>query len=181
MYSFTGTERLLAFHAAPTLMGKKCGSLLSLPADECDRAAFEQSIDSSKTAVCFANRGDERRLVYIYDKALLKATLSGSDVRDFLARYGYEPSWGVAECLDRLCERLTRDDFPHEVGVFLGYPLEDVRGFIKNCGQRCKLCGVWKVYGDVDKARAMFECFERCRVCLCRQVEGGVPLRLCVA
>lgn len=34
-------------------------------------------------------------------------------------------------CIDHLKKRLfTHDGFPHEIGAFLGYPLEDVRGFI---------------------------------------------------
>ena len=179
--SIRNIESVLAFHAAPTLMGVKCGSLLSLSAKGCDVGRLKESLDSKRLGVRFVNRGDTRRLVYIFDKELLDKTLAAADVKAFLARYGYDPSWGAESCLDRLCERLVQSDFPHEVGIFLGYPLEDVKGFIANCGQRCKLCGVWKVYGDVDKARAMFECFENCRICLCRQIESGRPLRACVA
>lgn len=53
-------------------------------------------------------------------------------------------------------------DFPHEVGLFLGYPPEDVRGFIENRASGFKLIGCWKVYGDVDAARKKFESFESC-------------------
>ncbi len=49
--------------------------------------------------------------------------------------------------LDRLQTR-CQGDFPHEIDVFLGYPCEDVRGFIRHGGQGYKLCGYWKVYGD---------------------------------
>ena len=38
--------------------------------------------------------------------------------------------------------------FPHEIGIFLGYPLADVAGFIRNKGRNCKCIGTWKVYGD---------------------------------
>ena len=129
----------------------------------------------------FISRGESRRLVYIYDRDLLDKTLSAADVRAFIARFGYDPSWSTDRCLDRLCERLTQSDFPHEIGVFLGYPLEDVKGFINNCGQHCKYCGMWKVYGDVESAKAMFECYDRCRYRLWRELENGKPLRLCVA
>ena len=52
------------------------------------------------------------------------------------------------------------------MGLFLGYPPEDVRGFIENRAAGCKLIGCWKVYGDVDAAKEKFASFERCtRAC----------------
>jgi ribosomal protein S24E len=56
------------------------------------------------------------------------------------------------------------------VGLFLGYPLDDVQGFIKNRGSHYKLCGAWKVYGDVEKARNHFRKYELCREHMERQM-----------
>ena len=40
------------------------------------------------------------------------------------------------ELLAQLAERLCcEQDFPHEIGVFLGYPLADVIGFIKTAAK----------------------------------------------
>lgn len=52
-------------------------------------------------------------------------------------------------------------DFPHEVGLFLGYPVWDVKGFIEHKGQQYKLCGYWKVYDDVPGAICKFKEFDR--------------------
>lgn len=42
-------------------------------------------------------------------------------------------------------------------GGVLGYPLEDVKGFIDNKGKNCESCGVWKVYCNrEEKVRGMF-------------------------
>ena len=50
--------------------------------------------------------------------------------------------------------RLRREsDFPHEVGLFLGYPPRDVEGFIREKARRAKCTGAWKVYGDEEAAR----------------------------
>ncbi len=54
-------------------------------------------------------------------------------------------------------------EFPHEIGIFLGYPLPDVKGFIEHRGRDCKLCGIWKVYGDEKAAGTLFARYERCR------------------
>ena len=58
----------------------------------------------------------------------------------------------------------SEDDmaFPHEIGVFLGYPLQDVIGFIENKGMNSKYTGLWKVYGDRDESMKMFAKFRKC-------------------
>ena len=62
-----------------------------------------------------------------------------------------------------LMRRLRMDgEFPHEIGLFLSYPPEDVRGFIENRAANYKLVGTWKVYGDVDKARETFKRYRDC-------------------
>lgn len=48
-------------------------------------------------------------------------------------------------------------DFPHEIGLFLGYPAEDVKGFIENKAACSKCSGCWKVYGDEQAARILFK------------------------
>ncbi|SFB67719.1 Protein of unknown function [Ruminococcus albus] len=178
-------ENVLAFHAAPTLMGMKCGSLPTLSAEEFDidelSQLFAESYFGSRIGARFISRCSHRTIIYLYDKYLLEAVLSDKAVRVFLFGYGYDVSWDTDQCLDRLCERLSEKDFPHEIGVFLGYPLEDVKGFIANCGQKCKLCGVWKVYGDVERAKELFECYRQCRTKLCRELAQGRSLQVCVA
>ena len=56
-------------------------------------------------------------------------------------------------------------DFPHEVGLFLGYPVWDVKGFIEHKGQQYKLCGYWKVYDDVPGALCKFEEYDWIKKC----------------
>ncbi|KXB33148.1 DUF3793 family protein [Atopobium deltae] len=47
----------------------------------------------------------------------------------------------------RSCEFPSHYEFPHEMGLLFGYPLEDVLGFIHKYLQTC--CGPWCAYGDV--------------------------------
>ena len=70
---------------------------------------------------------------------------------------------GLAVLLEQLSDRLClEEDFPHEIGLFLGYPLEDVEGFIENRGRNYTCCGCWKAYGDPEKARIRFDAYRRC-------------------
>ena len=73
-------------------------------------------------------------------------------------------------------------EFPHEVGVFLGYPPEDVDGFIGNraCGHKC--VGCWKVYGEEEAARKTFAKYQKCTRVYCEQWARGASIeRLTVA
>ena len=84
---------------------------------------------------------------------------------------------GCEACIARLSRRLREnEDFPHEIGLFLSYPPEDVRGFIENRAKNYKFIGYWKVYGDEDKARRAFARYKKCTDCYCRFLEAGFAL-----
>ncbi|MCR5154354.1 MAG: DUF3793 family protein, partial [Lachnospiraceae bacterium] len=63
-----------------------------------------------------------------------------------------------------------------EIGIFLGYPLEDVKGFIENKGKNYKTCGLWKVYKDENFAKGIFEKCRRCTSLYCKLKAEGNPL-----
>ena len=93
-----------------------------------------------------------------------------------LRQYGYTVD-DAEQCVAQLCTRLQGSgSFPHEIGLFLGYPAEDVRGFIENKAQNFKLVGTWKVYGDVDAARRTFARYQKCTESYCRAYSAGLGL-----
>ena len=165
----------LAFHAAPTLLGIKCASLVSLSASEFDldfhstyfnRRASSKGL-KSRILCCCGNR----KLMLVYSEEKLAKRLSDNGVQKVLQKYGYPNNSYISENLDRLTERIKKcGDFPHEIGVFLDYPIEDVEGFIKNKGENFKMCGCWKVYGSEEKAKRTFENYSKCRKFLCSKL-----------
>ena len=73
-------------------------------------------------------------------------------------------------------------EFPHEVGLFLSYPPEDVKGFIENRAANAKCTGVWKVYGDERQARQTFAKYKKCTQVYCERWQSGSGLdKLAVA
>jgi len=107
-------------------------------------------------------------------------------VRDFLCREGYtlpEQSDDCAPLLQQLSRRLCCEaDFPHEIGVFLGYPLYDVVGFIENAGRNFTCCGCWKAYGDPSAAQRHFAQLNKCTAVYLRLFRSGTSIqRLAVA
>ena len=114
--------------------------------------------------------------------SIIKECLQQPDVQQYLLREGY-PQGGLQECLDHLSRCLCCEaEFPHEFGVFLGYPLEDVVGFVANKGKNYTFCGYWKCYGDPAAAQKTFERFRKCTEVYLRCFQSGTPItRLAVA
>ena len=48
--------------------------------------------------------------------------------------------------------------------MFLGYPPEDVKAFIKQNGKGAVLCGYWKVYSNIKKAQLQFLMYDMAKV-----------------
>lgn len=171
----------LAYHTAPTLLGIKCASLISLNSAEFDldfhtkyfnRRAAVKGL-KSRILCCCGNR----TLMLVYREEMLGKRLSDGNAREILAKYGYCDDFSVEECLERLSARVREGgDFPHEIGIFLGYPIDDVKGFIENKGDNFKLCGAWKVYRNVESAQRTFENYNKCRRFLCNKLDEGVDL-----
>ena len=69
-------------------------------------------------------------------KKQLEADLKREKTRRMLKAEGYDYS-SVEEAVKILQNKLQMyETFPHEIGLFLGYPEEDVQGFIENQGKK---------------------------------------------
>ena len=172
-------EQCLARHCAPTLLGVKAGSLVSLSRQEYPdlrelAEAYHRRLRDRGVMFAILREYPERSLLFVCRPALLEEQLARPAARALLLRFGYDPGAPVEAMVERLRGRLLQSgEFPHEIGLFLGYPPEDVRTFLETGGGACKLCGYWKVYHNVESARARFACFDACRRCLCRLLEEG--------
>lgn len=91
-----------------------------------------------------------------------------------LLRQGGYPVSGMREQINYLKHRLAvQQDFPHEIGLFLGYPVGDVLAFQRSRGEGCKLCGYWKVYENVEAAKRRFARFDACRAAMTEALHAG--------
>ena len=96
------------------------------------------------------------------------------NARIALERCGYDGAAPLGALLEELARRIERQKtFPHEIGLFLGYPPGDVAGFIEHRGQRFALSGYWKVYGDEAEARALFARYAACTEEFCGKLMAG--------
>lgn len=171
-------DHFLIEHCAPTLAGVKTANLFTCPFysdEELSRLLYEQNSLLNRFGVSLdvlQKRGG-RALIYVYRIRSLASDLSHPEAKAILQGYGYA-DFAPYHCLIRLKERfLEQNDFPHEIGLFLGYPPKDVRRFIENGGQNYMCAGCWKVYGDVCTAQRCFTRYAQCRKHYMRQFASG--------
>ncbi len=175
------SDRTLVEMASPTMAGIKTGSLF--PCRYGDRNAFLEEIRGYNRRL--APRGlvliplkisGGRALLYLVRPDMLKKDFEDENVRSILNAEGYECG-NLSRCIRHLKTRLQEErPFPHEIGLFLGYPAEDVKGFIENQARNYKYIGLWKVYGDVESARKTFDRCRNCTRCYGRQMDCGKRL-----
>jgi hypothetical protein len=166
-------EVFLATRCAPVLMGVKPAAIIPKP-DWWDDAM--RSLRSAPPGVRFLmfRKGAGRKLLFVYCPRLMEEALRHETARRFLADLGYGEPDDFKASLGFLARRFRESrEFPHEIGFFLGYPPEDVVGFIRHRQNGCKLCGAWKVYGDVENARRLFAEYSRCKRALLDHIERG--------
>ncbi|MGM9592272.1 MAG: DUF3793 family protein [Oscillospiraceae bacterium] len=174
------SDELIVRQCSPTLAGLKTGNMFSV-GFESKAGTIERIRGLNRRLAPYGLRMlplrfmEKRVLVYMYSPERLRADLERPQVRELLSGLGYDLS-SAGGCIARLRRRMgDGGDFPHEVGLFLGYPAEDVRGFIENRAG-CKCVGCWKVYGDVKAAKMTFESFEKCTRDNCGRLRRGCTL-----
>ena len=171
-------EKALVKQCAPTLASIKTGNLFSISYRciselEADVYLWNQFFKRKGIKLCILKRAQRTALIYVYRESALKRDLCNTKICKYLEDYGYGMS-SLEEVLNNLQNRLQiSDDFPHEIGLFLSYPLEDVTGFICNKGENCSHCGYWKVYGDKAECVKKFQMYDKCRAIYLKLWENG--------
>lgn len=194
MLPYTYLEAALARHAAPCLAGIKPANLVSFPSaniqwcDTYNAMLNEQGVYFTPLCV-----GKDRAQVLVYRKNLLAYFCCQPDAAAALHSFGYHPESGIEAIIMRLKERMailmgTRNsqcgqNFPHEIGLFLGYPPDDVLQYVKTGGRGCLLCGYWKVYSNPKQALQVFHLYTECKERFALQIKSGMTIReiVCVA
>ncbi len=181
-------EESLVEHCAPTLAGLKVASLYCFFPENNRQFVLQMKWWRewfARRGLCLTvlRKNQRSYLLYLYRTDALERELERPEVRDFLRTLGYDVASGLDGLLRQMGTRLRScADFPHEIGVFLGYPLEDVRGFMENRGRNYTCRGCWKSYGDPVQARRRFSSYRACTAAYRRRYASGMGIeRLTVA
>ena len=170
---------------APTLAGIKTGSLFPCPYENRETLLMEirqynQVLVPTGLCLLPLRFTDKSALLYLYRPRDLERDLQDQLAAEILRHAGYVCG-SSEQCLMKLIERLRAyDEFPHEIGLFLSYPPEDVKGFLEH--RPCKCVGCWKVYENEEAAKKTFAKYKACTRVYCRQLASGIDIeRLTVA
>ena len=171
-------DKYLVEHCSPTLASLKTANMFSCKYE--DNRALENAINTWNEL--FRNKGVELivlkkengfALIYVCRRTMLASDLNKDGVKEFLKAFGYR-STDTKYAIRKLKSRLkAQQDFPHEIGIFLSYPLGDVKGFIEQGSENCLCTGCWKVYCNECEAIKTFNKFKKCREVYSRLYTNG--------
>ena len=148
-----GIQEKAAEQCAPVIFGIKPSNLLII--DQCYAKALKSLVETTGLKVrCFEHRA-EKQVWFMFREEPLYRQLA------YAAKRFREYKRGEA-------------GFPHEMGILLGYPLGDVKGFIEHHGRDCLCSGYWKVYENEEKARETFRLYARVKQIAMDMVKQGM-------
>ena len=172
-------ETQIALQCAPLISGLKVSNLLIISAE--DEALVRIILRRSGISFFRLLRTGEKVTFLLFRKNPLEAYLKQQEVEAMLAEAGYaELSLGniLSTFQKRYAHYMSAGGrFPHEMGLLLGYPAEDVRGFVENEGKNFLYSGYWKVYADVEEKRRLFQKFENAKETVIQLLSYGVGIQ----
>ena len=163
-------DQMMIQFSAPTLCNIKSGNMFFAR----NRTFSEDCFETWKSSLvkygiaAFSNQLSETSTaILVLNICWVRKILNDSFVKAYLSAKGYKISNAFNFVNDLFTRMKNEEGFPHEIGIILGYPVEDVIEFEKHHGKNCKYCGCWKSYSDVETAKAckcnFTECSKLCK------------------
>ncbi|RGS72908.1 DUF3793 family protein [Dorea formicigenerans] len=175
----------LILQCAPFLKGIKIACILNIT-EENSRELYE-ILEGTGIKFKILTRNYGKCLVFLYRRESFSRYLKRTDVREFLGSYGYEDV-EPEKMLERLSKRVCQYSdgeicFPHEIGAFLDYPIDDVKCFIEKDGKDSLFSGYWKVYNNPGRAKMIFWAYDKAKTSAVNEYLVGKSIRdiACIA
>ena len=173
-------ENLLALHSSLAICGLKPSNLFSYYSENIEDSIEEINALNEKYNPKYyfviMKQECKRLLILVYRKELMEQLLGSKENADFLSNFGYPHNSNIEEYINILKEKINASsEFPHEIGVFLGYDLEDIKSYIEH--KACPLMvGYWKVYSNAEDKKVLFEKYNSCINRVCMMVKNGYSI-----
>lgn len=169
----------LILQCAPFLKGIKIACILNIT-EENSRELYE-ILEGTGIKFKILTRNHGKCLVFLYRREPFSRYLKRTDVREFLGSYGYEDV-EPEKMLERLSKRVCQYSdgeicFPHEIGAFLDYPIDDVKCFIEKDGKDSLFSGYWKVYNNPGRAKMIFWAYDKAKTSAVNEYLIGKNIR----
>ena len=168
----------IAVQCAPLLAGLKPSNLLIIPMGM--EAVLRHSLRGTRIAMYLLSEYDGKQVFLLYKVKELIVYLTEQNVQRLLLDLGYEGG-ELYSLLQRVSKKYTahkqeKEAFPHELGLLLGYPAVDVKGFMEQAGKNFLYSGYWKVYGNVRETVLLFKEFGRAKEYVVQLVKQGYSI-----
>ena len=156
-------KRILEMIGA-VILGSKPAEIINVPGNDDVKKekltqieSFFSNCSKIKYRIITTHDGG-KRVLFINEKSM-EQVLSNKKCVNFLKFVGYPYEYKLSAYMNELVVRLQSEEFPHEIGIFLGYPLKDVLGFMGYGKYKFCKTRYWKVYGDESVSDAVYNKF----------------------
>ncbi len=171
-------EMQLALQCAPLISGLKISNLLII--SETDDRLFREIIEKTDIAVYKLLNYQGKTVYLLYREAKVIEFLQSEKAKEVFIREGYD-SLLLSDILHSFQKRyehyrIKGGVFPHEMGLLLGYPVEDVVGFMENNGNNFLCMGYWKVYDKPFEKQILFKQFEYAKERIVKLISCGISI-----
>lgn len=175
----SSVETRLALQCAPVITGIKQANLLIVSSED-ERFVGEVLRETGIQYFCLY-RKKKKCIYFVFRIKEFEAYMQKKEVAQVLLRLGYK-DLSINEVITAFQKRyeayMQHDScFPHEIGLLLGYPIEDVEGFIANKGKNYLYAGYWKVYENVEEKKLLFEAYESAKDGVLLLVANGYEMK----
>ena len=172
-------ETQLALQCAPLFKGLKISNLLIVP-----KQHYEKVVDiliGTGISQVLLMASQNKITLLLYKEEELKHFISAKRVKAFFLKLDYKEIV-LTTLLKQFQKRyenyiVTGNNFPHEMGLVLGYPIEDVNGFIENDGKNFLYSGYWKVYDNLPEKTQLFQRFDKAKKDVIQLIFNGHSIR----
>lgn len=171
-------ETQLALQCASLITGLKISNLLILSSE--NERVVKSILNKSMISYYRLLKNDEKITYLLFKRQELERVIKDEDVWKIFRSNGYK-TLHIGKIL-RTFQLRYEDyvngniEFPHEMGLLLEYPVEDVVGFVDNKGKNFLYSGYWKVYKNMKEKVKLFRKFEVAEETLIHMVSNGVSI-----
>lgn len=171
-------ETQLALQCAPLITGLKVSNLLIIPKG--NEEVVKRILNRTGISFYRLIQTRTKTTFLLFRRNELEEFLSDENVKNVFIKAGYK-SLQIEKILRTFSLRYEAymqgdKSFPHEMGLLLGYPVEDVVGFVENNGKNFLYSGYWKVYKNQKAKVKLFDKFKVAEETLIHLLSNGLSM-----